>query len=156
MSGASGFPKYRSLPGNPWQERAGVTGEGWGHSLGEGRSCLYNPARFGLAHSLLTRLCPLLRSPPSRWAPGRHSWGGVGLKVSGLAGEAENEGRGAENVIWEADQRQTDFIGNEMSGPRKKFRRGSDLLGQSTAGHLPHGLALRDAGASWGFMQVGP
>lgn len=51
---------------------------GWG----EGRSCLITQPGSGLAHSLLTRLCPLFL-PPRRWAPAGRSRGGVGPKGSG-------------------------------------------------------------------------
>lgn len=49
---------------------------------GEGRSCLITQPGSGLAHSLLTRLCPLFL-PPRRWAPAGRSRGGVGPKGSG-------------------------------------------------------------------------
>lgn len=58
---------------------------GWG----EGRSGLITQPGSGLAHSLLTRLCPPLL-PPRRWAlAAGHSRDGVGVGLNGsrLGGE---------------------------------------------------------------------
>lgn len=96
MSGASGFPKYRSLSRDSrGGERAGVTEKVWDTGAGvcrggvEGRSCLITQPWTAGAHSLLTRLCGFFHCATGGPLDGLQD-GGCGLGPEGTGCSESN------------------------------------------------------------------